>query len=69
MTNKNVKVTNYKYNYGQEENRLTIKCDAKWKADAIKGVLKMVGVSIKDEDTCTKTVQIRLPKENIREIV
>lgn len=66
MTNSNVKFTNYKYTYGQEENRLTIKCDSKDQAGALKYMLETAGVNIKDSAKCTKTIQIRLPKPNVR---
>lgn len=66
MTNSNVKFTKYNYDYGQEENRFTIKCNSKEEATALKFMLSNVGVNLKDADKCTKTLQIRLPKPNIR---
>ena len=64
MTNSKIKLTTYSYDYGQEENRLTIKCEDVSQAGAIKYLLSQVGVTFRD-DRCTKTLQIRLPKANI----
>ena len=65
MTNKNIKLTTYTYPYGQAENRIAIKCETKEQACALRFMLDNVGITVKDADKCTKTLQIRLPKDNI----